>query len=125
MVKHMEILSLQEGSVKRTLYHLICFFYVQKGLLLCYPKQKLKDVVQICRRAPCISNLLFADDSLIFCEENREEVLLISDTLQLYAEASRQCINFENSSSYFSSNTSESQRLWIKQALGVREVDRF
>ena len=42
MVKHMEILSLQEGSAKGTLYHLICFFYVRKGLLLCFPKQKLK-----------------------------------------------------------------------------------
>ena len=81
--------------------------------------------VQICRRAHCISNLLFADDSLIFCQANQEEVLLISDTLQLYAEASGQCINFEKSSAYFSSNTYESQRLWIKQALGVREVDRF
>ena len=81
--------------------------------------------VQICRRAPSISNLLFADDSLIFCQANQEEVSLISDTLQLYAEASGQCINFEKSSAYFSSNTSESQRLWIKQALGVREVDRF
>ena len=50
---------------------------------------------------------------------------LISDTLQLYVEASGQCINFEKSSTYFSSNTSESQRRWIKQALGVREVDRF
>ena len=81
--------------------------------------------VQICRRAPSISNLLFVDDSLIFCQANQEEVSLISDTLQLYAEASGQCINFEKSSAYFSSNTSESQRLWIKQALGVREVDRF
>ena len=50
---------------------------------------------------------------------------VISDTLQLYAEASGQCINFEKSSAYFSSNTSERQRQWIKQALGVREVDRF
>ena len=50
---------------------------------------------------------------------------LISDTLQLYVKASGQCINFEKSSTYFSSNTSESQRRWIKQALGVREVDRF
>ena len=52
-------------------------------------------------------------------------MLLISDTLQLHAEASGQCINFEKSSAYFSSNTSESQRQWIEQALGVREVDRF
>ena len=52
-------------------------------------------------------------------------MLLISDTLQLYAKASGQCINFEKSSAYFSSNTSESQRQWIEQALGVREVDRF
>ncbi|KAK9998496.1 hypothetical protein SO802_018099 [Lithocarpus litseifolius] len=81
--------------------------------------------VQICRRAPCISNLLFADDSLIFCQANQEEVQVISETLQLYAETSGQCINFEKSSAYFSSNTSERQRLWIKQALGVRKVDRF
>ena len=35
--------------------------------------------VQICRRAPSISNLLFANDSLIFCQANQEEVLLISE----------------------------------------------
>ena len=50
---------------------------------------------------------------------------LISNTLQLYAEASGQCINLEKSSVYFSGNTSESQKQWIKQALGVKEVDRF
>ena len=50
---------------------------------------------------------------------------LISDTLQLYAEASGQCINLEKSSVYFSGNTFESQKQWIKQALGVKEVDRF
>ena len=53
--------------------------------------------VQICRRAPSISNLLFVDDSLIFYQANQEEVQVISDTLQLYAEAFGQCINFEKS----------------------------
>ena len=81
--------------------------------------------VNICRRVPSISNLLFADDSLIFCLANQKEVQVISDTLQLYAEASRQCINFEKSSVYFSSNTLDRQKQWIKQALGVKEMDRF
>lgn len=81
--------------------------------------------VQICRRVSCISNLLFVDDSLIFCQANQEEVQVISDTLQLCAEAFRQCINLENSSIYFSGNTSDNQKQWIKQALGVKEVDRF
>ena len=62
--------------------------------------------VALCRSAPSITNLLFADDSLIFCQANKDEVQLVFDTLQLYAEASGQCINLEKSSTYFSSNVS-------------------
>ena len=50
---------------------------------------------------------------------------MISDMLQLYAAAFGQCINFEKSSAYFSGNTSDGQKQWIKQALGVQEVERF
>ena len=49
----------------------------------------------ICRIAPKITNLLFADDSLIYCQANENEVQVVSNTLQLYANASEQCINFE------------------------------
>ena len=61
--------------------------------------------VSICRRAPAISHLLFADDSLLFCRANQEEVQVVSKVLQTYATAFGQCINFEKSSVYFSSNT--------------------
>ena len=44
-----------------------------------------------------ISNLLFADDSLLFCQANQGEVQVLMDILDLYASASSQCINFEKS----------------------------
>ena len=43
----------------------------------------------------------------------------------MYASASRQCINLEKSSVYFSGNTLIEQKNWIKNSLGVKEVDRF
>ena len=81
--------------------------------------------VSICRRAPSISHLLFADDSLLFCQAKDKETKAIMEILKLYAEASGQCINMEKSSVYFSSNTSLQHRDVIKALLGVNEVDRF
>ena len=81
--------------------------------------------VSVCRRAPRITNLLFADDSLLFCQANKHEVQEVTEILKLYASASGQCINLEKSSVYFSGNTPMEQRTWIKDALGVKEVDRF
>ena len=81
--------------------------------------------VSICRSAPSISHLLFADDSLVFCQAKQEEVKMTSDVLYLYAMASGQCINFEKSYVYFSSNTSRVQKDSIKNVLRVREVEKF
>ena len=81
--------------------------------------------VSICRRAPSVSHLLFADDSLLFCQATQDEVQTILEVLQLYAVSSRQCINLEKSSVYFSSNVEEDQRQGIKALLGVKEVERF
>ena len=49
----------------------------------------------------------------------------VTDILQLYADSSGQCINFEKSSIYFSSNTGGGQRNMIKSMLGVKEVEKF
>ena len=79
----------------------------------------------ICRRAPKISNLMFADDSISFCRATSGEVAVINEVLQTYANASGQCINMEKSSIYFNSNTQDGQKSEIVSMLGVKVVDRF
>ena len=79
----------------------------------------------ICRRAPKISNLMFADDLIIFCRATSGEVGVINEVLQTYANASGQCSNMEKSSIYFNSNTQDGQKAEIVSMLGVKVVDRF
>lgn len=81
--------------------------------------------VSICRRAPKLTNLLFADDSLLFCQATHSEVTVIMEILQFYAGASGQSINLEKSSMYFSGNTPMEQKHRIVSTLGVKEVVRF
>ena len=81
--------------------------------------------VSICRSAPRISHLLFANDSLVFCQASREEVKVVKEMLQLYATTSGQCINLEKSSIYFSTNMGVDHKEWITNCLGVKEVDKF
>lgn len=81
--------------------------------------------VGICRSAPRVSHLLFVDDSLLFCQASQKEVQCVTNILQLYADSFGQCINFEKSSLYFSSNTDGDRRETIKNMLEVKEVDRF
>ena len=73
----------------------------------------------ICRRAPRISTLMFADNSIIFCRATSGEVGVINEVLQTYANAFGQCINMEKSLVYFSSNTQEGKKAEIVSLLGV------
>ena len=50
---------------------------------------------------------------------------VVLDTLQLYADASGQCIDLEKSSTYFSSNVQVEQKAWIIDQLKVKEVAKF
>ena len=81
--------------------------------------------VSICRWAPTISNLLFADDSLLFCQATRNEAKAIADILQVYAKALGQSTNLEKLSVYFNSNTQSDKKVEIMEILGVKEVERF
>ena len=81
--------------------------------------------VSICRGAPKFMNLMFADDSLLFCQATRVEGKTIIEILQTYERAFGQSINLEKSSAYFNKNTLDRQKGQILEVLGVKEVDRF
>jgi hypothetical protein len=78
--------------------------------------------IQICRGAPMMSQLFFADDCFLFCRANIFEANHIMGILRLYAEASRQEINMNKSEVFFSRNISRSAQEDLSKIMGVCHV---
>ncbi|XP_066396356.1 uncharacterized protein [Miscanthus floridulus] len=76
--------------------------------------------IRICRAAPSVSHLLFADDSLILCKAKPAEAQQLKDILAIYEEGSGQLINADKSAVMFSPNTKDSDRRGVMQALHIR-----
>ena len=77
------------------------------SLIAKYEKAGLIHGVQVARKAPVISHLLFADDCFLFFRANQMEANLIKQVLCAYGNASRQCVNYAKSSISFSMNVNE------------------
>lgn len=78
--------------------------------------------LSICRGAPRISHLFFADDSLLFCHANMDENMHVQHLLKLYKEASGQKINKEKTSLFFSKNNSQVDQDRIKSIWSVEHI---
>ncbi|CAH9148255.1 unnamed protein product, partial [Cuscuta epithymum] len=86
------------------------FILVAEGLsaLMRRAEQKgdLKGI-SVCRGAPKVSHLLFADDCFIFFKADGKNCLAVKNILQVYEECSGQMVNFNKSSLNFSPNVGE------------------
>jgi hypothetical protein len=58
----------------------------------------------VCRDAPGISNLLFADDSLILMQAGKANAGCLKHILEIYCRASGQRVSTPKSSIFFSRN---------------------
>ena len=74
----------------------------------------------VSRRVPSITHLLFADDSIVFCRAMKEECDRVLKVLKDYEGDSGQKINKENTSLFFSKNTSREVKEYVKEKFGAR-----
>ncbi|KAL0399727.1 UNVERIFIED_CONTAM: putative mitochondrial protein [Sesamum radiatum] len=116
--------GLRQGDPLSPYLFLLCTESFSSLLQLAEQEGRLKGV-SVCRGAPSISHLLFADDTLIFCRASPENTRAVLDVLEVYRRASGQEINFSKSSVAFSKNTGEEICARIVTALSVRRENKM
>ena len=76
--------------------------------------------VAVCRSAPRISHLLFADDSIIFYRASISEYDRVIEVLEGYERDSGQKINKEKTSLFFSKKQGGIYRIKLRKSLGLK-----
>uniref|UniRef100_A0A8R7V1H7 Reverse transcriptase domain-containing protein n=1 Tax=Triticum urartu TaxID=4572 RepID=A0A8R7V1H7_TRIUA len=78
--------------------------------------------LRVCPRAPGISHLLFADDTLLFFRAIEGEAVHIKGVLDEYARATGQLINPQKCLILFGENCNQGDRDDVVRVLGVHNV---
>ena len=79
----------------------------------------------LCKRGSILTHLFFADDSLLFCRATYEDCNNILKLLAKYESLSRQKINKDKTTIFFSKSTSEEAKANIKNLLQLQEVKSY
>ncbi|XP_019101856.1 PREDICTED: uncharacterized protein LOC109133305 [Camelina sativa] len=80
---------------------------------------KLITGIRVSNACPAISHLLFADDSLFFCQATREQYGVVLRILKQHERVSGQQINFQKSSVQFGHTVESGFREELKGFLGI------
>ena len=98
------------------------FLMVAEGLSCMIKKAEERgelDGVKVCRGAPTVSHLLFADDSLILMQADKKNADCLANILNSYCANSGQKLSEAKSSIYFPSNTEVEIKTEVCQTLNI------
>ena len=77
--------------------------------------------IRVARGSPRVNHLLFADDTMFFCQTSPASCAALTNILKEYELASGQKINSEKSSITFSSRTPEDTKKLVREALAIEK----
>ncbi|KAL0319937.1 UNVERIFIED_CONTAM: putative mitochondrial protein [Sesamum radiatum] len=80
--------------------------------------------IAICKRAPSISHLLFANDTQIYCEVTHSSISCIKDLLETYAKALGQVVSYNKLSMVLSRNSQDWMRETIPRLLSFKREEQ-
>lgn len=83
---------------------------------------------KVCRGAPSVTNLLFADDSFLFYWENDHECRVLKEILKRFEAAFGLAVNYQKSGIMFSDNMTNSVQNSVCDIFGVYEplnIERY
>lgn len=106
-----------------SLYLFIIYSDVLSGLLVKASAENPIHGIQVARRAPKISHLLFADHSLLFSRANREEANQLIKILDTHQHATGQVVNLDKLETSFSQNMLFDEKNMISNLMGVKTVE--
>ncbi|XP_019199805.1 PREDICTED: uncharacterized protein LOC109193404 [Ipomoea nil] len=116
--------GLRQGDPLSPYLFIIC----AEGLSLMLQQANREGLIHGCRvarGAPQVSQLFFADDSLLFFKANEEEANGVKKCLSEYESLSGQVVNYHKSNICYSKNTRIIDRDNVAQVLGVAQAPNF
>ena len=115
--------GLRQGDPLSPYLFIMCAEGLSAMLQKAEMEEKIKGI-KICRSAPRVNHLFFADDSLILMRASQSDANELRRILNVYERASGQVINRSKSSILFSPNSDHQVKLQVRSILSIDQEAR-